>query len=395
MANAGPPVPAYGSTTLAVQDPYTLTPSEQARYESIFNEYAKDGYVYGQEAVALFSKSGLAQPLLAQIWNMVDTPVDNRLDKLEFAMGMHLIVCISRKQLPMPASLPTSLVQLKSQQSAASVTRSPTMQPTPTSPPGSVSSQPMQQQGMQQQQQQPPAMQLGGGMGSSSISNLSAPPMQQQMQQQQQQPAPPIHQPSPSMTVSLPGPPPLQPQGGGGGMVSISDAFEGLATSGESAGPSYMNANNAVPPPVPTSVTFEKSGTFENASHASASYVAAPEPAPAPQMTMQAPAPAPEPEVQKTTEQLASSYNMGGAHEEMDKLKGILQKLQAENVSLKAQLGSMSEEEKDVQRELGATVAEIGKLSNELTGKRAEVLAAKSRLLEATSELKATKEKKV
>jgi hypothetical protein len=95
MANA--PVPSYGATTLAVQDPYTLSPSEQSRYETIFAEYAKDGYVYGQKAVALLSKSGLPQPLLAAIWNMVDTPVDNRLDKLEFAMGMHLIVCLSRK----------------------------------------------------------------------------------------------------------------------------------------------------------------------------------------------------------------------------------------------------------------------------------------------------------
>jgi hypothetical protein len=164
--NANASVSSYGANnTLAVQDPYTMSPSEQSRYEGIFAEYAKeDGHVYGQEAVALFSKSGLPQPLLAAIWNMVDTPVDNRLDKLEFAMGMHLIVCISRKQLPMPGALPASLVHLKSQQSAsASVgggdTRRPSMQgkpmSTPNSPSRSVSSQPAMQQ--------PPPMQLGGG----------------------------------------------------------------------------------------------------------------------------------------------------------------------------------------------------------------------------------------
>jgi hypothetical protein len=372
MANTSP-VPAYGNTALVAQDPYTLSPSEQSRYESIFAEYAKeDGFVYGQEAVALFSKSGLPQPLLAAIWNMVDTPVDNRLDKLEFAMGMHLIVCISRKQLPMPGGLPASLVHLKSQHSAAGG-RSPTArQPTPTSP-GSVSLGPSQQM----QQQQPPPMQLGGMGSSSSMSAMTGPPMQPQLQHA----APPM-QPSLGMTGSLPGgtgqAPPLQPHGGA---VSISDAFEGLSTSDTPTAPSYVNA------PVPTSVTFAS---------ASPSPVQAQVQAPIspPTMTMRVPSPAPEPEPVKTTAQLASSYNMGGANEEMDKLKGVLQRLQAENISLKAQLGSMTDEEKDVQRELSATVAEIGKLSNELTGMRAQVLAAKSRLLEATSDLKAVKEKK-
>ena len=102
---------------LAVQDPYTLTPQEQARYEQIFPEYCKQdpNFMYGAEAVALFGKSGLDQAKLAQIWNMVDHPVDNRLDKLEFAMAMHLIVCVSKKNLPLPPALPLSLKQLKSQ----------------------------------------------------------------------------------------------------------------------------------------------------------------------------------------------------------------------------------------------------------------------------------------
>lgn len=369
-----------------------MSPSEQSRYEGIFAEYAKeDGYVYGQEAVALFSKSRLPQPLLAAIWNMVDTPVDNRLDKMEFAMGMHLIVCISRKQLPMPGSLPASLVHLKSQQSAAA-SRSPSMQgrttPTPTSPARSVSSQPMQQQ------QQPPPMQLGGGMGggmgSGSFSVMTGSTMQQPGT------APPI-QPSPSMTPSMTGSfsggqannaaLSLQPVGGG---LSISDAFAGLSTS--EVGPSYLNA----PPPVPTSVTFEHSSPVQAEQQASVAHSEPAAPA-QPVLSMRAPSPAPAParvESPKTTSQLASSYDMGGAHEEMDKLKSILQRLQAENISLKAQLGNMTEDEKDVQRELSATVAEIGKLSSELTGMRAKVLAAKSRLLEATSELKSTKEKK-
>jgi chromosome segregation ATPase len=79
---------------------------------------------------------------------------------------------------------------------------------------------------------------------------------------------------------------------------------------------------------------------------------------------------------------------------ELDKMKVVLQKLQAENISLKAQLGTMTEDEKDVQRQLNATVAEIGVLSNRLTTLRAQVLASKASLMEATAELKAAQEKK-
>jgi hypothetical protein len=97
-----------------------MTPQDRGRYETLFPQYAKpDGFVYGQEAVALFMKSGVNQTVLREIWNMVDTPVDNRLDPLEFAMAMHLIVCISKKNLPLPkGTLPHSLKVLKSQQTA-------------------------------------------------------------------------------------------------------------------------------------------------------------------------------------------------------------------------------------------------------------------------------------
>eukprot|EP00541_Cyclophora_tenuis_P006082 CAMPEP_0116565754 /NCGR_PEP_ID=MMETSP0397-20121206/14068_1 /TAXON_ID=216820 /ORGANISM="Cyclophora tenuis, Strain ECT3854" /LENGTH=475 /DNA_ID=CAMNT_0004092551 /DNA_START=35 /DNA_END=1462 /DNA_ORIENTATION=- len=85
---------------------------------------------------------------------------------------------------------------------------------------------------------------------------------------------------------------------------------------------------------------------------------------------------------------------MGDDLSELSKLKETLQKLQAENISLKAQLGSMSQEERDVARETAATVEEISKLSNALISVRAEVLAAKTKLLESTAELTAAKEKK-
>lgn len=85
---------------------------------------------------------------------------------------------------------------------------------------------------------------------------------------------------------------------------------------------------------------------------------------------------------------------MGEASEELVKLRAILQKLQAENISLKATMGGLTEDEKEVQKELHSVVQEISKLSHDLTSLRAKVLAAKSRLLEATAELKAGHEKK-
>ena len=106
-ANAnGTADPSNNSTALAAQDPYVAYPQELSRYDVLFPQYAKDDpsgaqYVHGPEAVALFSKSGADKGALRSIWTMVDTdPVDNRLDQLEFALAMHLIVCVTKKGLP-------------------------------------------------------------------------------------------------------------------------------------------------------------------------------------------------------------------------------------------------------------------------------------------------------
>lgn len=73
-----------------------MTPSERSRYDTLFPTYStkNDGYVYGSEAVSLFSKSGLDRQALRSIWNLADEPVDNRLSRTEFAVAMHLIVCV-------------------------------------------------------------------------------------------------------------------------------------------------------------------------------------------------------------------------------------------------------------------------------------------------------------
>ena len=62
--------PPSSSSALATQDQYAMTSSERARYDTLFPTYStnNDGYIYGSEAVALFTKSGLDRQTLRQIW---------------------------------------------------------------------------------------------------------------------------------------------------------------------------------------------------------------------------------------------------------------------------------------------------------------------------------------
>jgi Cytoskeletal-regulatory complex EF hand len=370
---------------LTVQDPYTLTPNERSRYESLFPQYANDdGFMYGKEAVQLFSKSGLGQALLRDIWNIADQPVDNRLDKLEFAIAMHLIVCVSKKNLPMPKVLPISLKALKQNQ----------------------------QQQLQQQQQMQAQMQMQAHneeeLNAPAPSGVQgAPPYNTHPQMPGQQAHPGESNMaglSSGMSLSgMPGPPLISKPGG----LGISDAFEGLNSTenmsslpppangfgslgGYGGGignePSYGGTGmttpmeqqsprmDSAPPPMPSP---------PNVPHASKSQPLA--------MSMRSTAPEAPP---KSSEVLAQSYNMSDNTGELDKMKVVLQKLQAENIALRAQLGTMSEDEKDVQRQLNATVVEIGVLSSRLTTLRAQVLASKASLMEVTAELKSAQEKK-
>jgi hypothetical protein len=371
-----PPTP--DSRALVGQDPYVMTPQERARYEALFPQYAKpDGFMYGQEAVALFSKSGVETNRLRDIWNMVDRPVDNRLDKLEFAMAMHLIVCISKKNLPLPqgGALPNSLLALK-----ASTARPGHGGPgAPMSPSPSMGS--PNRGGM------PPP---GAPLSPMAHSQMQQPPQHQQPRMQQ-----PPHVETVEETPMV-GPPPIVPGGG----LSISDAFEGLSLTSDqpptqpqygALAPGPPQAESQSLPGYIPDITQPRGDDSAPASRSPvpSSYSQPTASIPVPQMAMSSPA-------QASAMSLpdASSYDLGDAHTELDKLKSVLQKLQAENISLKAQLGNMSEDEKEVQKELSVVVAEIGRLSSELTVQRQHVLEAKNRLLEASAELKAQQEHK-
>ena len=81
----------------------------------------KYGFAHGTEAASLFSRSGLSNEQSRDVWNTSDDPVDNRLSKLEFCIAMHVIDCVSRKNLPLPDRLPLSLASLKNVQAAPTI----------------------------------------------------------------------------------------------------------------------------------------------------------------------------------------------------------------------------------------------------------------------------------
>ena len=419
--------PSLSTTTaLATQDPYSVLPSDLSRYSALFPQYAReDGFIYGPQAVALFSKSGADTAALRAIWTMVDSdPVDNRLDELEFALAMHLIVCVTKKGLSVPPSLPGSLKSLKEARKQAQQVGGGAagggngggggVPPSPAPPtPSQMQGQPMPQMGQmgQGQGQGPPPM----------MPNMGVPP--QQMQQPQMQGGQPQMQGGqPQMQQSMAGPPPLVPPGG----ASISDAFEGLgpdptASASVGGGASVMTAGGTAGGASYTAGAGGGGGASYNAPPSPSpqaeappavvvpNAVEVPEPAPvvapatapvaavAPAADTTSTIPAPTPVAANRAAAAAAAPTATVPHDshgELTTLQATLQKLQAENISLKAKLGDVTEEEAEVRKEIGQTVAEIGRLSQELTGLRDKVADAKAALIEATAELKAQKEKK-
>ena len=127
--------------------------------------------------------TGMDRDSLKAIWAMSDDPVDNKLDNIEFAIAMHLIVCVTKKGLMMPPSLPSSLASLVrysrgggGQQQAAAVAGGGGGGGGGTVAQQPVHQQPVHQQPVQkQQQQQFLGGMVGGGQPQPIPSPLSSP----------------------------------------------------------------------------------------------------------------------------------------------------------------------------------------------------------------------------
>jgi Chromosome segregation ATPases len=342
--------------TALTHDPYLMLPGEKIRYESLFPQYAQqDDFVYGAKAVELFTKSGLSKEVLRDIWNLVDNPVDNRLDVLEFVIAMHLIVCVSKKNLPLPKTLPFSLKALKDREAAAVAAAAAqqsslnAVSPSRMSPPqGSLL-----QSSVQHVKSTSPSLGAAGPTATAHHVRATSQGTISGIQSTFSYGSVSLGGGAPGVVATAAPTGVPMPLGGGASAIgNISEAFEGL-------GPK-MPVSEQNPPSL-------SSPSIEPYSAAAAA---------------------------TATTTTHTTTTMTHSKEELDKVKAVLQKLQAENVSLKAQLGQYSEEEKSIRDEIAKTVSEIDTLSHDLTLLRSQVVEAKGNLIEASAELKAQVEKR-
>ncbi|ETW04978.1 hypothetical protein H310_04052 [Aphanomyces invadans] len=92
---------------------YSITSDEKTKYQTIFAQYDTDhdGFLLGQDAAALFQMSGMDRNDLRTIWALADRTSDGRLDLTEFYIAMHLIVCVTKRGMVLPQTLPLELEQ--------------------------------------------------------------------------------------------------------------------------------------------------------------------------------------------------------------------------------------------------------------------------------------------
>jgi epidermal growth factor receptor substrate 15 len=127
---AQPPPEVHLSTE---EENWVMSAEERMKYEEIFRKADDDhdGFVTGEQARSLFSRSGLPLTDLAKIWTLSDVGGDRRLDQAEFAVAMFFINA-RLKGRNLPDTLPRSLMPNAPASTPASA---PTPTPTPTSTP--------------------------------------------------------------------------------------------------------------------------------------------------------------------------------------------------------------------------------------------------------------------
>lgn len=76
-----------------VQTPWIVTAEEKKQYDALFKltDVDQDGFVSGNEIKSVFLQSGVAQPVLANIWALCDIKQCGKLNAEQFALAMWLI----------------------------------------------------------------------------------------------------------------------------------------------------------------------------------------------------------------------------------------------------------------------------------------------------------------
>lgn len=119
-------------------DEWAIGTREKEAFDQVFSTLDTEnrGYITGDQAVGFFSNSGLAEEVLAQIWDLADINSEGRLNRDEFAVAMFLIRQERTKRDPrdtLPQKLPSNLMppSMRRAPQAASHPNTPPSNPAP------------------------------------------------------------------------------------------------------------------------------------------------------------------------------------------------------------------------------------------------------------------------
>eukprot|EP01038_Epipyxis_sp_PR26KG_P009772 gene9772-13145_t len=105
-------VPPTLGVSIPLDAAFSIQQNDHTKYHNLFVTYDinNDGYLSRDEAMVIFQKSGVDPGTLNLIWNMADYDKDYQLTSKEFSVAFHIILCISKKGLPLPQALPQTLI---------------------------------------------------------------------------------------------------------------------------------------------------------------------------------------------------------------------------------------------------------------------------------------------
>lgn len=104
----------------------TMSASNRLKYAQIFKaaDHLQTGFLAGEQARQLLIQSGVEPSILMKIWELSDINTDGCLDLEEFIIAMHLIN-LTKLNIPLPNTLPPSLVPPSIQNRKLSISEPP------------------------------------------------------------------------------------------------------------------------------------------------------------------------------------------------------------------------------------------------------------------------------
>jgi hypothetical protein len=91
--------------------PWEVNGSEFQNYLKYFKEADTNGdsFINGKEFKEFFGKFGISEVFQRDVWSLSDTDYDNKLNKNEFVIAMHLVARFKKQKLSVPEKLPAEL----------------------------------------------------------------------------------------------------------------------------------------------------------------------------------------------------------------------------------------------------------------------------------------------